>query len=1176
MKINIIFTTVMLSIVTFTNAQIQEVSPPSTNTAALGKYYIFPNVNRTGTPEINIPLYTINERGFEIPISLSYHASGIKVEQIASWVGLGFSLSGTAMITRSVMDLPDDYSAVESINCLVSPPCDHSYLGWLTGVTKTPGENIQNFPISLDPPFFYAGDAQSEAFIGAQNTSTSLLSAGSYYGVSEDSQPDIFYINLFGRTSSFIFDSNRTPRFLDEKDWKIEYEMSVDQPITEFRVIDDSGVVYIMNQVETVTITKTYNMAQGTVVFPSSRNYNSAWLVSKVILPTSGSNIDFTYHTVNTSYDQNLFETASKYINGNYEVKTPSDIEKIEISSTEKLPKSIVSSNATALFNLGYDGRNDLSGGRYLDNLQIKNNGNEETVKRFTFDYTYMSSDNYCEEAKSVCDNHCPPGIQECFDECYNIYQSCAGLADDGNFHDKYRMFLSAVYETEAGVDDLCYCEKRLESCNSQCPNVQECFDECYVAFQSCEITNQSGTDCSQVVLSKLPAYQFSYNSLSLPPRLSKQQDFWGYYNANAENSLIPRVYVYPAYNEIRKKYSYLPRDNYQGNSYLMNGANRRANPPFAQAGILTKITYPTGGSSTYGYKSNEYYDIDIQKNIQGGGLRIEQITLFDGIDHGNDIVKNYSYNKYSDSSQSSGVLVNYPSFVRPVGAIITFNNHENWITYQDKINQGWSEAQLHLYFIKRVSNYFAPLSNLDGIHVSYTDVMEDINGIKTLYQYYKPNNYLDNASYVEEARLTKTVPQPCIPGIDPGPFVSGGGEDPRPTPYEFNSPAGVQDFGGGTSYIRPCMPLGESVPSNIDYGNIQPSGTNVYPFPPLSDDNFFHDGKLFKKIEFKVNGKEARETEYEYTQLNRRDGPKTIYGLSKGVQDVGWARTGGFASSVISWSKYSYKTGVASVLKKITQKTYSSNEDSFITEEQEFEYNGTNNIPYLMVKRLYLKNSDGSKAMEEFYYPPDLMGILSHMEDLVNSNRISSPIEIKNYKQVSGNNILLETKRNDYKLFGLSFDSVALIERESVSKVDHPFKENIIYNRYDHAGNICEYRQANGIPVSMIWGYNKQYPITKIENATYDDVANSLGISIESVLSLDETDLSQIDSLRSSMPNSMVETYRYKPLIGVTSITDANGLTIYYEYDEFNRIKNIKDYEGNILKSIEYNYREN
>lgn len=55
-----------------------------------------------------------------------------------------------------------------------------------------------------------------------------------------------------------------------------------------------------------------------------------------------------------------------------------------------------------------------------------------------------------------------------------------------------------------------------------------------------------------------------------------------------------------------------------------------------------------------------------------------------------------------------------------------------------------------------------------------------------------------------------------------------------------------------------------------------------------------------------------------------------------------------------------------------------------------------------------------------------------------------------------------------------------------------------------------------------------------------------------------------------------MVETYRYKPLIGVTSITDANGLTIYYEYDEFNRIKNIKDYEGNILKSIEYNYREN
>jgi YD repeat-containing protein len=52
-----------------------------------------------------------------------------------------------------------------------------------------------------------------------------------------------------------------------------------------------------------------------------------------------------------------------------------------------------------------------------------------------------------------------------------------------------------------------------------------------------------------------------------------------------------------------------------------------------------------------------------------------------------------------------------------------------------------------------------------------------------------------------------------------------------------------------------------------------------------------------------------------------------------------------------------------------------------------------------------------------------------------------------------------------------------------------------------------------------------------------------------------------------------MVTTLTYKPLIGVTSETDARGYTKYYEYDAQGRLSVIRDQQNNILKKICYNY---
>ena len=82
--------------------------PPSPTAAALAKYAEWPVSLYTGTPQINIPLYDLSSQKTTVPISLSYHASGIKVDEDASWVGLAWSLNAGGVITRTVRGLPDD------------------------------------------------------------------------------------------------------------------------------------------------------------------------------------------------------------------------------------------------------------------------------------------------------------------------------------------------------------------------------------------------------------------------------------------------------------------------------------------------------------------------------------------------------------------------------------------------------------------------------------------------------------------------------------------------------------------------------------------------------------------------------------------------------------------------------------------------------------------------------------------------------------------------------------------------------------------------------------------------------------------------------------------------------------------------------------------------------------
>lgn len=63
------------------------------------------------------------------------------------------------------------------------------------------------------------------------------------------------------------------------------------------------------------------------------------------------------------------------------------------------------------------------------------------------------------------------------------------------------------------------------------------------------------------------------------------------------------------------------------------------------------------------------------------------------------------------------------------------------------------------------------------------------------------------------------------------------------------------------------------------------------------------------------------------------------------------------------------------------------------------------------------------------------------------------------------------------------------------------------------------------------------------------------------------------IDELRLYPLGALMTSYNYEPLVGLTATGDPNSENTFYEYDALTRLKNIKDYQGNIIKNFRYNY---
>ena len=184
-------------------------------------------------------------------------------------------------------------------------------------------------------------------------------------------------------------------------------------------------------------------------------------------------------------------------------------------------------------------------------------------------------------------------------------------------------------------------------------------------------------------------------------------------------------------------------------------------------------------------------------------------------------------------------------------------------------------------------------------------------------------------------------------------------------------------------------------------------------------------------------------------------------------------------------------------------------------------------------------------------------------------------PVEVRAEK---GANQFLQTTVTAYKNWGNN-----LVEPEIIKIQSTPnglLEDRITYYNRDSRGNPQYISKDDAEKVAYLWSYNYQYPIAKIENATLDEVKTALGYSdaqLDGLAAQSNPDVSWVDSQLRNYFNgktTLVTTYTYKPLIGMTSVTDPRGIVTYYEYDSFGCLQTIKDHNNQIIENYEYHYK--
>ncbi|WP_417369077.1 hypothetical protein [Flavobacterium beibuense] len=1092
--------------------QIPNYAAKTPEAAAFLKYGEYPVNLSTGLPGISIPLYTIQIPGYTLPITLDYHASGIKVDQEASWVGLGWNVNYGAQIILSVRDDIDENNS-----------------------------RIDDMPLDSDFDYY---DAHPYDFQGGPIVSKELDKSRvkDVYSFSSPTASGEFYIRDGSVSPSDIV-------VYPPEAFKVETIGGInDQPSggrERFRITDPQGNVYIFRTSEISYRKETHH-----------DNYKSAWYVDEIRTPTNHS-IYFYYDDDGVSAEHSLtqkVDISKIQLNCNCNqnsVQNPISSVLSQGGTTYTYVKRIReivfdNGNSKVVFNRIND-RQDLKSGVFdvtknysisrLNTLEIRHKPNSsvntfDLVNGYSFHYGYYNDDatgTLAYMSKRLRLDRVMTLLEG--DTHEFVYNTDNDLPTKGSFSkDYYGYFngknnanlipvhnITTPYITTIGGADRSVVENKVKAgvlTEIHYPT------KGWTKFNyesNRYFTSTEAPSSATVALSTgdyHPDIDFS-DVYDPDDALFFSADF------TVNNNTTGILNMYVNHNLINQPTHILQRQFvrlkiFEGSDMIYDsGQQNAANQSDGQEELVESLSLSSGSYSMiiecYGKNVRMSTDLHYQHsatvntNAYAAGLRVANIENYD---HDGTLLlkKNYEYNRPDDESKSSGKLVN-----GNIGFNFTSGMFKN---FTSGICSFESPAQI-------------PATDFNFTYSISSEGLYGVAGNAVVYEYVTEKQ-VDSLDTALGYTLYKFTTGPDI-YVNPSVMIT--------TPWKRGKVLEKKVY---------------KTVNNTDYILQKEENTYVEDNAKIA----YVEGFQMKRFANVPVSEQSDPTLQPWNLITECGMPSDV-------------------NSMVAFQKFNIAIPWY-YLSKTTNTEYYYNTSNVLTgtmvTDVDYVYS---NPSHLQLSKQVTTTSDGTILENRYYYPGDsYVQSEPYVNNLINANMVSTPLVTQTYLGAARTQ-QQKTIYNLWPTGNPNINMLQP-EIIQASKGGNALEDRIIFVQRDEAGNPVEVKLADGVSVCYIWAYDNSKVVAKLENATYSNIAPSIIQNIKSAsISGNEANLiTLLNNLRTSQNDALVTTFTYIPLIGLHTVTDPKGYQYTYEMDNLGRLRFVKDQDGNIITENNYHYK--